>query len=117
MAGTLTRVSMRSCTRVRRNAGTVKVGSTTVVPPSASWTSSWLLHPVTWNNGTDTRFRVEGPLGAVDTNYPDRCLDVGQEVLVAGHGPLGGPGGATGVKDRGKIPRLLVLGDERFPVR
>jgi hypothetical protein len=44
-----------------RNAVTVKVGSTTVVPARASCTSSWLLHPVTWNNGTDTRFRVEDP--------------------------------------------------------
>ncbi len=42
---------------------------------------------------------------AVDAQHADRRLDVGQEVLVAGHRPLGEAGGAAGVEDRGEVTR------------
>ena len=32
-----------------------------MVPPSANCRSSWVLQPVTWNSGTDTRLRFPGP--------------------------------------------------------
>ena len=40
-----------------RNAWTSNAGMTTVVPPIWVVMISWLLHPVTWNSGTDTRLR------------------------------------------------------------
>ena len=52
---------MRSSTIVRTNASASNVGSTTVVPPRPSWTSSCELQPVTWNSGTETRLRSVGP--------------------------------------------------------
>ena len=62
MAGTLVSRSIRSAATVRRNVRTWKTGRTTVVPCSAICTNSWLLQPVTWNSGTETRLRVDGPV-------------------------------------------------------
>ncbi len=57
MAGTVTMVSMRSSSMARRKAPTSKAGMITAVPPTYMATSSWLLHPVTWNSGTEINVR------------------------------------------------------------
>ncbi len=57
MAGTDVRMLIRSSTIVRRNSCTSNAGMITVVPFICVVTMSWLLQPVTWNSGTDTRLR------------------------------------------------------------
>ena len=48
---------MPSSTVAVQEACTSNAGMMTVVPASSVVTMSWLLQPVTWNSGTDTRFR------------------------------------------------------------
>lgn len=61
MAGTVVSTSIRSSSIAVRNAPTSNCGMITVVPPRYTSTSSWLLHPVTWNSGTDTSVRDSLP--------------------------------------------------------
>jgi hypothetical protein len=56
-AGTEVSRSMRSSTIAWRNSWTPKAGIITV-PASRQVGRSWLLQPVTWNNGTETRLRI-----------------------------------------------------------
>ena len=85
----------------------------TAVPPTYMATSSWLLHPVTWNSGTE--IRVRRPSGVTESAAA-AGLGVGEEVLVPGHGALGEAGGAAGVEDRGRVGRGLVVDDERATI-
>ena len=57
MAGTVTRVLIRSSSMARRKAPTSKAGMIATVPPRYMVASSWLLQPVTWNSGTEIRPR------------------------------------------------------------
>ena len=57
IAGTDVRMLICSSTIACRNACTSNAGMTTVVPLSWVVMISWLLQPVTWNSGTDTRLR------------------------------------------------------------
>src|SRR3954452_12143324 len=61
IAGTDVMRLMRSSTTARRNACTSKAVMMTTVPPRELVTSNWLLQPVTWNIGTEMRFRSEVP--------------------------------------------------------
>ena len=57
IAGTDVRMLICSSPIAWRKACTSKAGITTVVPFSWVVTISWLLQPVTWNSGTETRLR------------------------------------------------------------
>ena len=77
-------------------------------------TSNWLLHPVTWKSGTETRLRTGVPGSSPMAAHA--VLAVGQEVLVGGHRPLGEPRGAAGVKDGREIRRHRPVLDHRVGV-
>ena len=61
MAGTEVSTLMRSSSTACRKDWTSNAGMITVVPPIWVVMTSWLLHPVTWNSGTDTRLRTAWP--------------------------------------------------------
>ena len=73
---------------------------------AAQWSvmSNWLLQPVTWNSGTETRLRMLRSSGKSDD--PPARLAVRQEVLVGGHRALREARRAAGVEDRRQ--RLVV---------
>ncbi len=66
---------IRSSLIARRNACTSNAGIITIASPDSQVGSNWLLQPVTWNNGTETKLRTLPSVGSLTTRRQVSMFD------------------------------------------